>query len=397
MRLKGLAVWSLGLCVGIVTAQTTTCPEIVEQALDAVDTLCSEVGRNQACYGNVQLDVLPINGVEDFQFASVGDIEDVASIEMLELSPMNEEVGEWGLVMMSLQADIPDTLPGQNVTFILFGDVTIENTAVEDETPMQAFYLSTGVGDAPCEEAPESGLLVQTPEGVEEVTFNVNGVDVQIGSTVLFQAVPEDEMTITTVEGTAVLNFESELYPAIEGTQLRLPLSDQLLPIARPDMPEAYTQQLLAPLQNIRLPREIAFAPPLMPEDLAALNDRLQAGELPCGVAGLPDCDRLPVFLQDGSLLPPPDFWGVDFIAGETCIALDTLDLDIDLDIEIPDISGLPGVGDLDLPNLGDIGDNVLESVERALPPCPDAERHPRLNERIPWDGGTRQPRQREP
>ncbi|NOG50271.1 MAG: SH3 domain-containing protein [Chloroflexi bacterium] len=34
--------------------------------------------------------------------------------------------------MMRLQANLPDTLPGQNVTFVLFGDVTIED-AVHDQ------------------------------------------------------------------------------------------------------------------------------------------------------------------------------------------------------------------------------------------------------------------------
>ena len=61
--------------------------------------------------------------------------------------------------------------------------------------PMQAFYLTTGIGDAGCNEAPESGVLIQTPEGVSEVTFNINGVDVAMGSTVLFQAQPDAAMS----------------------------------------------------------------------------------------------------------------------------------------------------------------------------------------------------------
>ena len=30
---------------------------------------------------------------------------------------------------------------------------------------MQAFYFRSGIGDAPCAEAPNSGILIQTPEG----------------------------------------------------------------------------------------------------------------------------------------------------------------------------------------------------------------------------------------
>ena len=37
--------------------------------------------------------------------------------------------------------------------------------------PMQAFYFRSGVDDAPCAEAPNSGLLIQTPEGVASVSI----------------------------------------------------------------------------------------------------------------------------------------------------------------------------------------------------------------------------------
>src|SRR5262249_14818906 len=153
---------------------------------------------------NVSLTAEPQPGVSNFKFERDGDIVDVNDISTLKLEPLDEAAGTWGLVLMQLQADIPDSLPGQNVTFLMFGDVELENAVSEDDTthtPMQAFYLKTGLSDSPCEEAPDSGLLVQTPEGIETVSFNVNGVDVEIGSTVLFQAQPDDEMIISPVEG----------------------------------------------------------------------------------------------------------------------------------------------------------------------------------------------------
>src|SRR5690606_32487166 len=36
-------------------AQSEQCPSIVAQALTAVDSACQRTGRNQICYGNVQL------------------------------------------------------------------------------------------------------------------------------------------------------------------------------------------------------------------------------------------------------------------------------------------------------------------------------------------------------
>jgi hypothetical protein len=98
---------------------------------------------------------------------------------------------------------------------------------------MQAFSLRTGVGDSLCDEAPDSGLVVQTPEGVGEVTFNVNGVEVGMGSTVVFRAQADGEMTVATVEGLAVLEVEDEVQPVLAGTRLRVPLDRSLRPFRK--------------------------------------------------------------------------------------------------------------------------------------------------------------------
>jgi hypothetical protein len=100
---------------------------------------------------------------------------------------------------MRLQANLPDTLPGQNVTVLLFGNVQFE--VAESDPGVQAFYVQTGLGDAPCLEAPESGLLVQTPQGVREVVFQLNAVDVTLSSTAYFQAVPSSELVASVIEG----------------------------------------------------------------------------------------------------------------------------------------------------------------------------------------------------
>jgi hypothetical protein len=354
-RLRLFVLWWLVVCFGVVSAQDATCPEIVDEALNAVDTLCGAMERNTACYGNVQLSATAQVGVEDFRFAAVGDIANLADIDTLELSPLDEAAEVWGMAVLSLQADIPDSLPGQNVTFILFGDVTIENAAGADQTPMQAFYLRTGISDSACETAPESGLLVQTPDGVEAVTFNINGVDVQVGSTVLFQA--QDELTVTTVEGTAILDFENEVYPAIAGTQLRLPLNEQGLPTSRPGFPEAYDENRVNLLPLRPLPRAILPPPPLATIDLATLHERLQAGQPPCDVPGLSPCADLPAILRDAPPLPPPDSWGMQFIPGENCV---------------PPAEFVPG----QMPAPGE---------PRPLPPCPLTERPPRPDGQRLW------------
>jgi hypothetical protein len=218
---------------------------------------------------------------------------------------MDEANNTWGVVLMQLQADIPDTLPGQNVTFILYGDVAIQNAASDDQNPMQAFYLQTGLGDAPCEEAPESGLLIQTPDGVEEVAFNINGTDVSVGSTVMIQAQPDEDMTINTVEGTAVVALDGGLYPAVAGSRIRVPMGEDLRPAGIPAQPEAYAENQFQHLPLRPLGRPIDVAPPLPPAIVAQIHDQLAQGQPPCGEAPLPPCDRFNNFRPDRGAWTP--------------------------------------------------------------------------------------------
>ena len=322
-HVRTLILGFIALSVTIAAAQES-CSAIVEDALFAVEEFCGELGRNQACYGNIDLTAEAQPDAEEFAFEDLGDIVDVADILSLQLSQLNEESGIWGVAVLSLQADIPNTLPGQNVTFILFGDVEIENASTDEQTPMQAFYLRTGVGEVACEEAPESGVLIQTPDGVDEVTFNVNGVDVSVGSTVLLETeMISDEQTdllMSTVEGSLAAQFDDETYPAVEGTQIRVPLNNELLPTGRPDLPQAYDENRVTPLPIRPLPRQIALAPPMPPENVGELQTRIQNGQAPCGVDGLPPCENVIPILQNGENLPRPEQWGQRFEAGVNCI-----------------------------------------------------------------------------
>ncbi|PJF22082.1 MAG: hypothetical protein CUN56_07820 [Phototrophicales bacterium] len=302
-RIKPVLLMFFTLCLAPATAltQSLTCSAIVQTALAAVDELCTDLGRNQACYGNISVSAVPREGVTDFTFEQTGDVIDVSDLQSMRLAPMDVENGTWGVAVMNLQANLPDTLPGQNVTFVLFGDVEIESAVQEgdDYTPMQAFYLRTGIGDAACEEAPESGLLVQTPEGVSEVAFNVNGVDVAMGSTVFFQAQPEDEMVVSTVEGSAVVQINGELHTAVAGTRLRWGINRDLRPESLPNLPEDYDPDRMQRLPVRILRRAIQIHEPLSSEQLDMLHHRLVNGEPPCGVDPLPDCERLPQRLGD--------------------------------------------------------------------------------------------------
>jgi hypothetical protein len=293
--------------IGFAVAQET-CPDIIQEALSTLDTNCFLTERNQACYGNLSLKAVPQRGVTEFKFDTIGDIANVADIYTLDLAPMDEAVQQWGLVMMRLQANIPDTLPGQNVTFLLFGDVTIQNLAEKGQHPMQSFYLTTGTGDAKCVEAPESGLMVQTPRGIKEVSFNVNGVDVEMGSTVIFQAEPGKRMRIITIEGKAKLKIGKKTVSVVQGSQYTAPVNDKL-EITEPDQGEVapYQAQDVQALPVTALERPITIHEPLTPIQIddVKLRDQIHVPLCSDEVGSyLPPCKR-PLVDAHGNEAPP--------------------------------------------------------------------------------------------
>ena len=273
-----------------------TCPAIMDQVLMEVGELCSATGRNQACYGNLAIEVV---AREQIEFDNIGDMTNVSAIESMRMSPLEEMSEAWGISLMRLQANLPNTLPGQNVTFLLYGDVELDNAVSADNTsasPMQAFYLQTGIGQAQCSEAPESGLMVQTPEGVGEVTFSVNGVDVSIGSTILFQAQANGMMTISAVEGAAVVEYAGESYQIVAGTQRQIALNADLLPISVPSALQSYDINRLQNIPLQLLERQIVIENPLSAEQLRIAYDLINQGVALCGVYDfLPTCDHIPL------------------------------------------------------------------------------------------------------
>jgi hypothetical protein len=346
----------VGLWVSAIAAQTD-CPTIVLDALNATDTACEGTSRNQACYGNISLAAEPQEGTADFTFEQPGDIVDVAGIRTLTLQPLDATDELWGVALMRLQANLPETLPGQNVTFLLFGDVEITNavesnvepitlevvstgninvrsghstndgriselangeTVVADGrnpdstwlriqlsdgtpgwvsadlvtvaddvsllevvdplalpqpplTPMQAFYFKSGIGDAPCEEAPDSGILIQTPEGAGQISLTVNEVDIQLGSTAYLQAQPSGEMAVNVVEHQATVSADGVTRFVPAGTRVRVPLDANLAASGPPSEPEPYNNSDLGALPVLHMPRRVPVAPALTQAEIDAL------------------------------------------------------------------------------------------------------------------------------
>ncbi len=135
------------LSIAVVSAQTA-CPSLVNTALTAVDTNCDTLDRNEACYGYDLVNASFVDDVPDDFFTAPSDVTSVLDLEKLTTTPMDETNGTWGVSVMRLQANVPNTLPGQNVTFLLFGDAEVENAVNPDSVfePVDGTTVTVATG-----------------------------------------------------------------------------------------------------------------------------------------------------------------------------------------------------------------------------------------------------------
>lgn len=167
-------------CIGIfsvtiISAQSDECPTIVQEILVTVNDVCTNTGRNQVCYGNLSITAEGRNGA--FQLSDIGDVANLADMQSLSLAPYNEDAGEWGIALMQLQANLPDTLPGQNVTMIAFGDVSLTN-AISAPVELSSTLSSNGRARlTPTTADGDLNVLVAIPNGtsVEVLGRNETG------------------------------------------------------------------------------------------------------------------------------------------------------------------------------------------------------------------------------
>ena len=215
-----------------VIAQGAVCPQIIKTALEKANQVCGGIGRNKACYGNSLAKAEAKTGAVDFKFEGPGDIADLADVASIKLAAYDDKAGTWGIAVMKVQANLPDTAPGQNVTVLMFGDTEITDKASSDEKPMQAFYFRTGIGNPACKQLPANGVLLQTPKGKQKVEMVANGVQLSIGSTVFLEAPPnpdnpngDPELIVHTLEGSVDVTANGKTVTVPGGSSVCVPLT----------------------------------------------------------------------------------------------------------------------------------------------------------------------------
>jgi|GEM_PF-1329218 len=119
--------------ISFVIAQGT-CPQIVEQALQSLGDNCDELSRNSACYGYNLVSAQFSETVEEDFFTVPADTSELSILESIQTAEMDTDLSQWGVAVMSVQANIPNSIPGQAARFVLLGDVEVESAVEPDNT-----------------------------------------------------------------------------------------------------------------------------------------------------------------------------------------------------------------------------------------------------------------------
>jgi LysM repeat protein len=242
------------------TPQTVlTCDQLIGNALQTVGNACKSTGRNQACYGNRSVQAEFQSG-QTPTFAKSGDLADLFAVRRLDTSALDEAAQNWGIALLKAQGTFPDTLPGQNITFLLFGDTSMDGINPQ----ANAVVLRTGIGSPKCAAAPASAALIQSPEGAN-VTLKLNGASVTLGSTLYVTASQNNELEIATIEGQAVVSAFNATRVVLPGASVGLPLggSDGLQVVGPPSDPRPFDGAEISRAPLSLLDRQVSVPAPV--------------------------------------------------------------------------------------------------------------------------------------
>lgn len=129
-----------------------------------------------------------------------------------------------------------------------FDDTDISTLSVEDGSQpyfngMQALTFQTGTESA-CGGSLTDGMLIQTPQGLAEVTFLVNEVIIELtdegsGTTAMFEGNSSDGMNLSMLDGSARVTVADTTIELAAGQRLIITLDETLTPTGEFTAPEA--------------------------------------------------------------------------------------------------------------------------------------------------------------
>jgi len=224
------------------TASNVPCELLIQKAIEASGQACNSTDSNTACYGNQTIVAELVPGANS-AFSQLGDIVNIDELLRLAAAPLNVDKQEWGVVIMKLLANLPNSLPGETVTMIVFGNTNF----TKDSGGLQAFYFASTPGGITCEQAPADGIMIDVPDGTG-VSFTINGSELTLTGDANIQAVQGQQMDINLYNGTGQItaNGQTQVFGAGQQVSVQLGGADGMNSVGGPSQPVSLSEADLA-------------------------------------------------------------------------------------------------------------------------------------------------------
>lgn len=117
------------LCFVVMAQDASSCPQLQQEAFNALNIYCGEQVEDSLCYGNPTLSVnYAENAPEGLRFSLPGDAIPLNSILWFSTST---EANTWGISRAHLRVYPANSLQVEQASMVLFGDVIVYNRGTE--------------------------------------------------------------------------------------------------------------------------------------------------------------------------------------------------------------------------------------------------------------------------
>lgn len=126
--------------------------------------------------------------------------------------------------------------------------------------PFADFQLTSGLGDARCAQASDSGVLLQTPTEASALVIRVNNSIIRFAGAIFLQTQDSGQLIVNVLEGEAVVEAQNAAETVNAGYQTRVSLiltDGDLSPAAAPSSPETYAYERMLRVPVEWLPRPV--------------------------------------------------------------------------------------------------------------------------------------------
>lgn len=123
----------LSLCIAATALAQAECPALIQDALSAIADNCAGLERNTACYGFDRVNAEFSAEYPADYFTQETDQAGLTDLTTIQTSPLDEDNEEFGAAVMNVQANVPNSIPGQGVIFLLLGETSVENAVAAED------------------------------------------------------------------------------------------------------------------------------------------------------------------------------------------------------------------------------------------------------------------------